>query len=82
MQGWMKSVMATSVSSGEGAKIATALEYVAARPPPGMGEWVAISKDGATKAKAGDVAGAKESCKKCHDLYKAKYKEEMRDRAF
>jgi hypothetical protein len=82
MQGWMKSVMAASVSSGEGAKIATALEYVAAHPPPGMGEWVTISKDGAAKAKAGDVAGAKESCKKCHDLYKAKYKEEMRDRAF
>ena len=37
---------------------------------------------GATKAKAGDVDGAKASCKQCHDAYKDRYKATMRDRPF
>ena len=31
---------------------------------------------------AGDIDGAKASCKSCHDQYKAKYKAEVRDRPF
>jgi len=80
MQGWMKSVMGSAASSGDAAKLASALAYVAAKPPPGMGSWVAITNDGVAKAKAGDIEGAKASCKKCHDLYKDSYKKTMRDR--
>lgn len=80
MQGWMKSVMASATSSGDATKIANALSYVAGKPPPGMGSWVSISNEGVAKAKAGDIDGAKASCKKCHDLYKEKYKTTMRDR--
>lgn len=80
MQAWMKSTMASATSSGDAAKIATALQYVASKPPPGMGSWVGISKAGIAKAKAGDVDGAKASCKQCHDLYKEQYKKTMRDR--
>ncbi|WP_437489980.1 hypothetical protein WME75_12035 [Sorangium sp. So ce1014] len=80
MQAWMKSTMASATSSGDGAKIAAALQYVAGKPPPGMGSWGAISKAGAAKAKAGDIDGAKASCKQCHDLYKEQYKKTMRDR--
>ncbi|WP_437725836.1 hypothetical protein [Sorangium sp. So ce861] len=36
MQGWMKAVMQSATTSGDGAKIASALEYVASKPPPGM----------------------------------------------
>ncbi|HVK65017.1 MAG TPA: hypothetical protein VM694_11100 [Polyangium sp.] len=79
MQGWMKSVMASATSSGDLTKIANALAYIAGKPPPGMGSWVSISNDGVAKAKAGDLDGAKASCKKCHDLYKEKYKQTMRD---
>ncbi|WP_433935599.1 hypothetical protein AB3662_12790 [Sorangium cellulosum] len=80
MQAWMKSTMASATSSGDGAKIAAALQYVAGKPPPGMGSWGAISRAGAAKAKAGDIDGAKASCKQCHDLYKEQYKKTMRDR--
>ncbi|UQA63789.1 hypothetical protein E8A73_026640 [Polyangium aurulentum] len=80
MQGWMKSVMASATSSGDATKIANALSYIAGKPPPGMGSWVSISNEGVAKAKAGDIDGAKASCKKCHDLYKEKYKTTMRDR--
>ena len=82
MQGWMKTVMQSATTSGDAAKIAAALEYVASKPPPGMAKWVALSKEGAEKAKKGDIDGAKASCKSCHDLYKTQYKESLRDAAF
>ncbi|WP_437777364.1 hypothetical protein [Sorangium sp. So ce1097] len=82
MQGWMKTVMQSATNSGDGAKIASALEYVAGKPPPGMPKWVEISKDGVEKAKKGDIEGAKASCKNCHDLYKKKYKDELRANPF
>ncbi|WP_438040786.1 hypothetical protein [Sorangium sp. So ce128] len=58
MQGWMKAVMQSATTRGDGAKIASALEYVAPKPSPGMRKWVAISKDGAEKAKKGDIDGS------------------------
>ena len=82
MQGWMKSVMGSASSSGDGEKLAAALSYVASHSPPGMGSWSSISSAAAAKAKAGDIEGAKTSCKQCHDLYKASYKKTMRDRPF
>lgn len=80
MQGWMKTVMASASSSGDGTKLANALAYTAGKSPPGMGQWAAISNAGVAKAKAGDIEGAKATCKQCHDLYKEKYKSSMRDR--
>ena len=60
--------------------LATALEQMQKFAPAGYTNWVSISKDGAKAAKAGDLAGAKASCRSCHDQYKNKYKTEMRDR--
>lgn len=82
LQGWMKSTMGPAVSGGDTAAVAKALEYVAAHAPPGMPNWASIARDGAAKAKAGDLAGAKASCKSCHDQYKSRYKAEMRARSF
>lgn len=82
MQGWMKRVMAPAASAGEGPALASALTYVAKHVPPGFDTWAAISNEGVKKAKAGDVDGAKASCKQCHDAYKAQYKATMRDRPF
>lgn len=80
MQGWMKGVMGPATSSGDLEKIAKGLDYIAAKPPPGMGNWSSIAKTGSAKAKAGDIDGAKASCKICHDQYKEKYKTTMRDK--
>lgn len=82
MQKWMKTVMAGASSSGEGARLAEALTYVAKHPPPGFATWSALATDGAKKAKADDIDGAKVSCKQCHDLYKKKYKATLRDLPF
>ena len=79
MQAWMKGAMASASSSGDAVKLASALSYAAGKPPPGYGQWASISSAGAAKAKAGDIDGAKATCKQCHDLYKEKYKSSMRD---
>jgi hypothetical protein len=79
MQGWMKGVMARAVASGDGAKIASALDTIAAKPVAGYDQWSAVAADGAAKARAGDIDGAKASCKKCHQLYQKKYKQTLRD---
>ncbi len=82
MQAWMKSTMASASSSGDGDRLAKALTYSATRAPPGYDAWTAIARAGATKARSGDIDGAKESCKQCHDKYKDDYKATMRDRAY
>ena len=82
MQAWMKSTMAGASSSGDGDKLAKALTYSATRAPPGYDEWTAIARAGATKARSGDIDGAKDSCKQCHDKYKDNYKATMRDRPY
>ncbi len=81
-QRWMKSNMAPAAASGDAPELAKLLDYVAAHAPAGMPNWASIAKAGASKARAGDVEGAKASCKTCHDQYKAKYKAEVRDREF
>ena len=80
----MKRVMAPASSNEDGAELAKALGYVADHAPAGAGYagWPAIARDGAAKAKAGDIDGAKSACKQCHDAYKEKYRKEMRDRPF
>jgi hypothetical protein len=78
----MKANVAIAVASEDAPGLAKGLEYIAAHAPAGMPNWASIAKGGAAKAAAGDVAGAKASCKTCHDQYKNKYKAEMRDRAF
>jgi hypothetical protein len=79
MQGWMKGVMARAVSGGDNDKIAQALDTIASKPVAGYSQWSAVAADGAAKARAGNIDGAKESCKKCHALYQEKYKTTLRD---
>ena len=79
MQGWMKAVVTRAVASGDGAKLGAALDTIAAKPVAGYDQWTAIAAGGAAKAKAGDIDGAKASCKKCHSLYQKKYKQTRRD---
>jgi hypothetical protein len=82
MQHWMKTVLANASSSGDGPKLARALTELAGHAPPGFPRWSTIANAGAAKAKAGDIDGAKASCKQCHDAYKDQYKATVRDRPF
>ncbi len=42
--------------------------------------WRAIAEAGATKASAGDFAGARTSCKACHRAWRERYQHEFRER--
>ncbi|HZO14214.1 MAG TPA: hypothetical protein VFB62_13175 [Polyangiaceae bacterium] len=79
MQGWMKGAMPSAVQSGDKDKLARALDTVASKPVAGYSQWSGIAAAGAAKARAGDIEGAKQACKKCHSLYQEKYKQTMRN---
>jgi len=82
MQAWMKANMAPAAANGDAAALAKAFEYVASHAPAGFSDWSKIAKSGAEAAKANKIDDAKKACKTCHDQYKSKYKEEMRDKPF
>ncbi len=77
----MKANTNPAVASSDLPALAAALDKIAGFAPPGYKNWASISKDGATAARAGDMTAAKASCRGCHDQYRQKYKNEMRDRA-
>lgn len=83
---WMESTMQAAVEAGDLPKLATALEKAATFAPDpswnqGDSSWERIAKEGAAKAKAGDLEGAKASCKSCHRAWRKKYKAEFGSRA-
>jgi hypothetical protein len=41
---------------------------------PDYADWDALVEKGRAAAAKGDLAGAKESCKQCHDAHKSAYK--------
>jgi hypothetical protein len=60
--------------------LATALTKVVGFAPPGYANWASIARDGASAAHVQNLDAVKASCRSCHNQYKAKYKQEMRDR--
>jgi hypothetical protein len=41
---------------------------------PEFANWASMSDQGKAAAEGGDLAGAKATCKSCHDAYRAEYK--------
>ncbi len=80
LQGWMKANVNPAMAASDTPKLGEALEKIAKLGPPGYPNWVSISMDGAKAARSGNLDGAKASCRTCHDQYKAKYRNELRDR--
>jgi hypothetical protein len=81
LQAWMSTVMQPAMATKDAAKLAAALRLSAKQGPPGYPNWAKLSNDGAAAVeKANDVTAGKKSCADCHNLYKAKYKAESRNR--
>jgi hypothetical protein len=78
----MKSNTSPAMSAQDFDALQAALEKVATFAPPGAGypNWVSISRDGADAARVQNLDAVKAACRGCHNQYKAKYKQEMRDR--
>ena len=73
-------LVARALAQGDFKALEKALRTIASKPVPGMDEWVTIATKGAEAAKAQDMAGARDSCKQCHQLYSDHYKKTMRDK--
>ena len=83
LQGWMEKNMQTFVDKSDAKGLAPAFEKVLTLVPDpkwnsGDPNWASIAKAGGDAAKAGDLAGAKASCKSCHKAFRDKYKKDFR----
>lgn len=81
MQKWMKAEVGRASADEDLPKLAAGLAVIAAKDP-GFPEWKAIAEEGRARALAGDLVGARRSCRDCHDRYKRIYVATMRDRPF
>jgi hypothetical protein len=81
LQGWMRANVAAPLAANDGEALASGLERSAKlAPDPAWSSWVTSAKAGAAAAKKGDIAGARASCKSCHDAWKEAYKAKYRAR--
>ncbi len=80
LQGWMKANTSAAMSTKDFDALAKALDATAGLAPPGYGNWVSISRDGAKAARDQNLDGVKASCKGCHNQYQERYKKELRTR--
>ncbi len=78
----MKANTSPAVLARDFDALADALDKTAGFAPAGSGypNWASIARDGADAARAQSLDGVKASCRSCHSQYRAKYKQEMRDR--
>jgi len=79
MQAWMRARLGSSLAANNTDALAAALETTARlMPDPSWTSWGTFAKNGANAARNGDMAGARASCKGCHDAYRAQYRERYR----
>jgi cytochrome c556 len=76
----MKANTSPAISAADFDALVAALDKVATFAPPGFPNWVSIAKDGADAARVQNLDAVKAACRGCHNQYRAKYKQEMRDR--
>jgi hypothetical protein len=81
LQGWMKATMTPAISAGDLVRLERDFKRIADFAPPDYGRWKAISGAGADAAAHGDIEGARQACKSCHDEFRARYRRELRARA-
>jgi hypothetical protein len=79
LQKWMRANVAGPLSANDLATLAAGLEKTAKlAPDPAWSSWATLATSGAAAAKRGDIAGARASCKGCHDAWRDAYRERYR----
>jgi hypothetical protein len=78
----MKTHASPAIQAPDFDALAEVLQRIAALAPPDPGypNWASIARDGADAAHAQTLDAVKAACRSCHQQYRAKYKQEMRDR--
>jgi len=77
---WMKANVGGPLAGNDLPAVAKGLSAAGKLGPAEFPKWKSIADEGAAAAAKGDLAGAKASCKSCHDAYKKDYKEKYKDR--
>jgi hypothetical protein len=82
LYGWMKTHASPAILAPDFDALVEALERIAAFAPADSGyrNWASIARDGADAARIESLDAVKAACRSCHQQYRAKYKQEMRDR--
>jgi hypothetical protein len=82
LQAWMTANMGPS-DQPDFTTLAANFRIIAKKSPGAdFPEWSSIATTAAKAADAKNLADVKSGCKNCHDKYKKKFKEEVRDIAF
>ena len=66
--------MNAQMLNGDAKPLAAHFEATKAQAKPEFPNWAAISDKGKAAAAAGNIDGAKATCKECHDAYRTAYK--------
>ena len=74
----MKANLQAYLRAGDANRLAAAFTKLAQLDEVAGDEWQAISEAGAEAAAAGDLNGARSTCKTCHDQYRKAYREQRR----
>jgi hypothetical protein len=78
LQAWMKKNVKAPLKDKDTAKLAEALDQIAAHAPEGYADWKEIAMTGAKAARDDDIAAVKQQCKTCHDTHQKRYRKERR----
>lgn len=78
---WMKGNAFTALNAKDLAQLARAFRRITAFAPTEYPKWAKIAEEGLRAAEAGDIEGARRTCKSCHDLYRANYRAQFSSRA-
>ncbi len=81
LQAWMRSSVATPLASNDTAALAKGLEKAALlSPDASWAAWSTLASAGAEAARKGDLAGARNACKGCHDGFREAYRAKYRNK--
>lgn len=81
LQAWMRANIGAPLAANKMAALADGLDRAATlSPDPTWSSWTTFAVNGAQAARKGDIAGARASCKGCHDAWRSAYKAKYRMR--
>jgi len=66
--------MQAQVTNGDAKSLVPFFDVAKSKAKPEFANWIAIAEKGKSAAAAGDLDGAKATCKTCHEAYRADYK--------
>ena len=86
LEQWMEDNAQAAAENGDLPRLAEVYTKMAGWAPDpawntGANSWRGIAEGAATKARAGDMRGARSACKSCHQAWRARYRTEFRGRA-